>query len=331
MNLKERIELMKNLGDYLKEDNDEWKEIKRRAFENNGWFTIDFIDLAVKNIIQYYLDPIKLNEWTAHYHLDDNIVPKKVGIVMAGNIPLVGFHDFLTVFISGHRQIIKMSSKDNILLKHLVHILILKEPGVSNFVIFADRLSGCDAYLTTGSNNTSRYFEYYFGKYPSIIRKNKTSVALLSGDETLSELEKLADDICFYFGLGCRNVTKLLVPRNYNFEPLLNSFSKYSYFTDHKKYRNNFDYYLTLQIMNNQYYMTNQVVLFIEKSELFSPISQVYYEFYDDGEVARKNISLNTDIQCLVGNEFIFFGETQKPGLFDYADKEDTMAFLLSI
>lgn len=322
---------MVELGDFLKADEKEWKNTKIKAFEKNGWFTLDFIELAIKNIVDLLLDNSKLNEWANYYHLDDNIDQKNIGIVMAGNIPLVGFHDFLSVFISGHKQSIKLSSKDNVLLDKVIGFLVSKNRSLSNYFNIEDRLSGCDAYITTGSNNTSRYFEYYFGKYPSIIRKNKTSVAILNGNESLAELEKLADDVCLYFGLGCRNVTKLFVPLNYDFENFLNSFKKYKYFSDHKKYRNNFDYYTTLQIMNNHYYMTNEVILLIENESLFSPVSQVNYSFYDDLEKVKNSVSNDKNIQCITGREYLSFGGTQEPGLFDYADKIDTMQFLLAL
>ena len=331
MKLKERKAAMEGLGKYLLSENPAWLETKVRAFEKNGWFTIDFIDLAVNNICKYFLEPDNLDQWINHYHLDDNISSKNVGIVMAGNIPLVGFHDFLCAFIVGHKQTIKMSSKDNILLKKIYEYLISQDSRIANYIIFSDRLLGCDAYITTGSNNTSRYFEFYFGKYPSIIRKNKTSVAIISGNETLAELEKLADDICLFFGLGCRNVTKLFVPKGYNFELLLSAFSKYSYFYDHKKYRNNFDYYMTLQIMNNMFYMTNNVILLTENVGVFSAISQVHYSFYQNIVDVENELKANEDIQCISGVGHVPFGSTQQPGLFDYADKVDTVAFLLSL
>ena len=214
-----------------------------------------------------------------HYHIDDNIEPKNVGVVMAGNIPLVGFHDFLCVFISGHIQTIKLSSKDDVLLKHLVEKMYSWEVTMQNYVSFASMLKGCDAYIATGSNNSAVYFDYYFSKYPSIIRRNRTSVAILTGDETKEELEKLSDDIHVYFGLGCRNVTKIFVPRGYDFVPLLQSFHAYKYFADHHKYKNNYDYNLSIMIMNNRFYMTNESTLLVENDSFFSPISQLITVF----------------------------------------------------
>jgi len=178
MNLQTRIELMHWLGEYISKNNDEWQCTKNKATQNNAWFTGEFIDQAAKNIVLQFLQKDKLQNWCSHYHLDDNIEPKNIGIVMAGNIPLVGFHDFLAVFICGHRQTIKSSSKDDVLLKHLVTKMYEQDNTVQNLVSFADNLKGCDAYIATGSNNSARYFEQYFSKYPHIIRKNRTSAAI---------------------------------------------------------------------------------------------------------------------------------------------------------
>jgi hypothetical protein len=331
MNLKERIDLMAWLGEYMKQNPVEWKDAKKQAFLQNGWFTREFTDLASTNIATYYLNKEALTAWTKHYHLDDNITRRNVGIVMAGNIPMVGFHDLLSVFITGHKQTIKLSTKDDVLIKHLVEKLIEKDSRTETYLTFASNLKGCDAYIATGSNNTSRYFEYYFGRYPNIIRNNKTSVAVLTGTETLSDLENLAGDICNYFGLGCRNVTKLYVPENYDFIPFLNSFGKYKHFSDHKKYRNNYDYYLTLLIMNNQQYMTNNIVLLFDSNDLFSPVSQLNYSIYKDFNALKQELASNSDIQCIAGQGFLPFGTTQLPGLFDYADGIDTVGFLLSL
>src|SRR4051812_39748068 len=195
MKLQKGIEILLQLKEYLAVDNEEWKSIKNRAYLHNNWFTPEFIDLAVNNIIRQFLDEEKLKTWMKHYSIDDNITPKNVGVVMAGNIPLVGFHDFLCVFISGHKQTIKLSSKDDILLRHIVDKMIEWNPEVSNYVSFAPMLKGCDAYIATGSDNSARHFEYYFSKYPSIIRRNRTSVAIITGNESKEELEKLSDDI----------------------------------------------------------------------------------------------------------------------------------------
>lgn len=330
MKLQNRIQLILKLGGYLKENLPEWQEIKHIASIHNGWFTPEFTDLSVNSIVEHFLQKDLLENWAAHYHLDDNIPSRNVGIVMAGNIPLVGFHDFLCVFISGHRQTIKLSSKDEFLLKHLVEKMISWEPEVAALVSFAPILKGCDAYIATGSNNTARYFEYYFSKYPSIIRKNRTSIAVLTGAETTAELENLSDDIHTYFGLGCRNVTKIFVPESYDFVPLLQSFKKYVYFADHHKYKNNYDYNLSIQIMNNRFYMTNESTLLVENEHLFSPISQLNYGFYTDKNALINSFRENNEIQCVVGVDMPF-GFAQHPGLTDYADGIDTMQFLLTL
>jgi Acyl-CoA reductase (LuxC) len=331
MKLQQRIELLVELGKYLRESGPAWQAAKENAFVQNGWFTPTFIDLATANIEKAFLQPEPLQQWAQHYRLDDNIGGKNVGIVMAGNIPLVGFHDFLCVFLSGHSQTIKASGKDNVLLKHLVQVLYGWEVTVQNHVSFAEMLKGCDAYIATGSNNTARYFDYYFGRYPSIIRRNRTSVAIVTGEETADDLDQLADDICQYFGLGCRNVTHLMVPVGYNFEALLAALNKYKYFADHHKYKNNFDYHLTIQIMNNRYYMTNDSVVLVEDEALFSPIGQLNYRFYTNRDEAVATLQQREDVQCIVGQGFMPFGSTQNPSLIDYADGLDTMQFLLTL
>lgn len=330
MKLQNRIELLLKLRNYLLENGEEWQNIKHTASIHNGWFTPEFIDLAVTNIADQFLEKDKLTEWINHYFLDDTIVSKNVGIVMAGNIPLVGFHDFLCVFVSGHKQTIKLSSKDDILLKHLVEKMIGWDAAAQNYIAFAPMLKGCDAYIATGSNNSARYFDFYFSKYPSVIRKNRTSVAILKGDENTAILEKLSDDIHAFFGLGCRNVTKIFVPREYDFVPLLQSFRHYKYFADHHKYRNNYDYNLSIQIMNNRFYMTNESTLLVESDSLFSPISQLNYSFYDDVDIVLASLKGNEELQCIAGID-IPFGKVQSPGLTDYADGLDTMQFLLTL
>lgn len=331
MKLQQRIELLVELGKYLNENGPAWQAAKENAFIENGWFTPAFTDLAAANIAKAFLQPDLLQQWAAHYRLDDNIGGKNVGIVMAGNIPLVGFHDFLCVFLSGHHQTIKASAKDTVLLKHLIQVLYGLDITVQNYVSFAEMLKGCDAYIATGSNNTARYFDYYFGRYPSIIRRNRTSVGVLTGNETAEELALLADDICLYFGLGCRNVTHLLVPAGYNFEAFLGALNKYKYFTDHHKYKNNFDYHLTIQIMNNRYYMTNDSLLLVEDEALFSPIGQLNYRFYTNREDALADLQKREDVQCIVGQGFTPFGTAQSPSLMDYADGLDTVQFLLTL
>jgi hypothetical protein len=331
MNLQNRIELLQKLKKYLEENGSEWQDVKAKATAHNGWFIPEFIDLAVENICKAFLAKDKLQVWAGHYHLDDNVNGKNIGLVMAGNIPLVGFHDFLCVFISGHKQTIKLSSKDDVLLKHVIQKIYSWGASAQNYIATAEMLKGCDAYIATGSNNSARYFEHYFEKYPSIIRRNRTSAAILSGKETAEELDKLADDVHLYFGLGCRNVTKIFVPAAYDFVQLLRAFDKYKYFADHHKYKNNYDYQLSIALMNNIYYMTNESTLLIENEAIFSAISQLNYTFYESIEDAKKVLVQNEAIQCIVGQENTSFGMAQQPDLFDYADGVDTMQFLLTL
>ncbi len=332
MILQDRIKILVELGKYIATNNDEWQEIKDRAARSNPWFAEVFVETSTKNIAIAFLDEKLLKQWTENYGLKAEIgVPKNVGIVMAGNIPLVGFHDFLCVFISGHNITIKTSSKDDVLIKHLVGKMFEWNNDLAHIISFAERLNGCDAYIATGSNNSSRYFEYYFGKYPSIIRKNRTSVAILTGDETKEELSLLADDIQQYFGLGCRNVTKLYVPEKYDFIPLMEALKKYEFYADFHKYKHNFDYHLALLIMGNKLYMNNGTIIFSEDTQLFSPISQINYEYYENKTQLTEILKSNQQVQCIVGNGNIPFGKAQQPSLTDYADGIDTMEFLVAL
>lgn len=331
MNLQKRIEILIHLQEYLVANDDEWQLIKTKASAYNGWFTPEFIDIAVNNICAEFLQKEKLEQWAMHYHLDDNVGGKNIGIVMAGNIPLVGFHDFLCVFISGHQQTIKLSAKDDILLKHIVDKMTTWEPEMQKYIRFAEMLKACDAYIATGSNNTARYFHQYFSKYPNIIRRNRTAVAILTGNETTEELNDLSDDVHQYFGLGCRNVTKLFVPAGYDFVPLLRAFDKFNYFEDHHKFKNNYDYQLSIALLNNIYYMTNGSALLIENDAIFSAISILNYSFYDDLNNVQEMLAGNADIQCICGQSGMAFGQAQKPTLMEYADGVDTMQFLLTL
>jgi len=332
MNIKQRIDLLVMLGDYLLMNDEALQAAKEKAGLQNPWFTAEFIELAIKNIADKFLRRELLEDWVRDYGLQNEpFESKTVGTVMAGNIPLVGFHDLLCVFISGHRALIKPSSKDEVLIKHVAGKLFEWDSETADYINFADNLKNCDAYIATGSNNSSRYFEYYFRKYPNIIRCNRTSVAVLDGSETQEELLRLADDIQQHFGLGCRNITKLFVPEGYDFVPLLNALKKYDYFKDLHKYRNNYDYRLALLILNRQFYMTNDSVILTQNENLFSPVSQVNYEFYDDKDLVKESVAKNENIQCIAGHGFISFGETQSPSLSDYADGVDTMQFLMSL
>ncbi len=329
MNIKERIELLVKLGEYFVMNDETVQSIKEKASIQNPWFSVEFIDLALKNITDNFLQRQLLEDWIKQYDIKDNSSPQKtVGIIMAGNIPLVGFHDLLCVFISGHKALIKASSKDEVLIKHVVQKITEWNDEAKQYITFADMLKNCDAYIATGSNNSSRYFEYYFSKYPNIIRKNRTSVAVLSGNETEAELDLLADDMLLYFGMGCRNVSKIFVPEGYDFIPLLNALKKYNRFADFHKYKNNYDYQLALLIMNNKFYMSSDAVIITENESVFAPVSQLNYSYYNDPGTLTQSLQNNTDVQCIVGKDFIPFGSAQTPSLNDYADGIDTMKFL---
>lgn len=331
MILAKRIGLLMELKKWLLKKDSEWEHTVEEAYQQNNWFTHEFIEHRMGKIIDELLDEQKISEWVRHYHLDDNVGQRRVGIVMAGNLPLVGFHDFLCSFITGHLSVLKLSEKDSVLFKKIIEKLIAMDPEAGKYIETSEMLKGCDAYIATGSNNTSRYFDYYFGKYPSIIRRNRTSVAILTGEETDEELTGLADDVFLYFGMGCRNVTRLFVPEKFDFERLLTSFKKYEYLKDHAKFRNNYDYNLALLIMNNRKYMCNEAMIMVEEDQLFSPVSELYYSTWQASENEVLALKANESIQCIVGKGFIPFGKAQEAGLFDYADGVDTMQFLLGL
>ncbi len=327
--LEKRIELFSRLGKYMLSDSEEWAAVKERAAYANPWFTPEHIDLAITHIAENYLDINKLQNWINSYTLPVSSV--KTGIVTAGNIPLVGFHDFLCGVMSGHNLLLKLSSKDEVLLSHLIEKLISWEPELAAQIQIADNLKNCQAYIATGSNNTSRYFEQYFGKYPHIIRRNRTSVAILEGDESEAELKELAKDVFTYFGLGCRNVTQVCVPQGYDFNLLLETFAGYDHLMLHHKYKNNYDYHLAIYLLNKVPYLTNGSLLLVENSLPFSAVSVLHYRHYEDMRALAHELQESGNIQTLVGRGFTPFGSAQNPELNEYADGVDTMAFLCSL
>ena len=329
MNLQNRIAILIKLGEYLEGNSPEWEAVKQNAFYKNPWFTDSFVEIAKDNIVQHFLKPELLENWCTHYAIPNE--PKEVkniGIVMAGNIPLVGFHDFLSVFISGHKQTIKLSSKDDVLLKHFFEKLMSWDDEIKDLIVMADQLKQCDAYIATGNNQSAGYFETYFGKYPNIIRKNRTSVAVVDGSETEAELLALSNDVHLYFGLGCRNVSKIFVPKDYNFVPLLRAFDDFNALGNHHKFRNNYDYQLSICLINSIPYMTNECTILLESQLVHAPISVLYYEFYDANENPFDKMANENELQCIIGKNHLPFGKSQVPGLFDYADDVDTIEFL---
>lgn len=303
----------------------------------NPWFTPDNVRNAVVSI-GYSLKVEKIEKWLRLYDLKEVKESKRVGVVMAGNIPLVGFHDFLNILISGHRFFGKLSSDDQKLLPAIAEILFDIEPGFKGQIEFTDgKLEEFDAIIATGSNNTARYFEYYFGKYPHIIRKNRNGVAVITGQETKDNLAEMGKDLFLYFGMGCRSVSKVFVPMEYKFDLLYEALEAYKYVSDQFKYNNNYEYYKSIYLINTVTHFDNGFLLIKEDQGYSSPPSVLFYEEYEDILTMNNRFMLDQDqIQCVVSNSIeiensIPLGQAQNPELWDYADGVDTMKFLLSL
>lgn len=340
LTLHERLDLLAELGHYLRSGGDADLELTvEQAYAENKWFTPENIQTALLSIAAALLDRDKLAAWAARYAIGSQLHPEKaVGLIMAGNIPLVGFHDWLCVFVAGHRAKVKLSDKD----KRLLPLLIKKLGGwahesweYTEFLQEYDRLKDFEAVIATGSNNTARYFEQYFGKYLHLIRRNRNGVAVLNGLESIADLYALGRDIFTYFGLGCRNVSKLYVPHGYQFDALLEALHEYREIIHHNKYKNNFDYSLTLLVLNQTPYLNNGCLLLREEASLQARIASVHYEYYDDlHDLDALLAARSEEIQCVVGNvalrqiPVLPFGKTQEPGLQDYPDGIDVMEFL---
>lgn len=339
MNLEQRVSAFGQLGQLIQNEleNGTLEPIITKAYHANQWFTPENIRLALAEISKHYLDVENINTWLSQYSFENAAAPKTIGLVMAGNIPLVGWHDLMTVVLSGNRAMVKLSSKDEILPKYLIQKLLDIAPALSDSIVIADRLQNFDAVIATGSGNTARYFEYYFGKYPNIIRRNRTSVAVLSGQESQEELCRLGEDIFTYFGLGCRNVSALLVPQGYSFNGFYEAIQPYAETAQNKKYFNNYEYYKSLLLLNKEAHLDNGFLLLKESNALASPVASLYFSYYTDlGEVEQRLEEHSEEIQCIVSQagllpESIAFGTAQHPELWDYADRVDTMAFLLSL
>ena len=314
---------------------DDFISLVELSQSHNGWFTPEQVYFSIQSWGNA-LSEANLNQWLSTYDFS-KIVPKKVGLVLAGNIPLVGFHDFLSVLISGHDVLVKTSSSDQHLLKFLAKYLIAIQPVLNSKITFVEgKLEDFDAVIATGSNNTARYFEYYFKDKPSIIRKNRNSIAVLNGTETHEELVGLGEDIFRYFGLGCRNVSKLFVPKDYDFEAFFKAMFEYREVIQYEKYANNYDYNKAVFLMSNFQLLDNEFLTIKEDTSYSSPISSVFYEFYENLEEVKKRLENDADqIQCIVSKDVIensiVFGQTQQPKLWDYADNLDTLAFLSKI
>lgn len=333
MNLKERTTAFRQLVERIENlAPEEENNLFISARNQNSWFTEDSIRLSLNGMVRF-LSEEHLFTWVSRYNLEPQAA-KKVGVAMAGNIPLVGFHDFLCILLSGHQLIAKLSSQDSVLLQFITQELLRIEPRFGPFIHFEEQLKGIDAVIATGSDNTSRYFEYYFRKIPRIIRKNRTSCAILLGEEPSEELTKLGLDIFSYFGLGCRNVSKLFVPQGYNLAHLLDSWEGYKEIIHHHKYVNNYDYQKSLLLINQVPFLDNGFVMLTQNETLVSPISVIFYEEYADQNELYQKLTLNQNkIQCIVSaqgwyKESVAFGEAQFPYAWDYADNIDTLRFL---
>lgn len=312
-------------------------DLYRKARSANSWFVPESIDLAFEGIYNY-LDETNLNTWLEHYdHTLTNGGPKNVGIVMAGNIPLVGFHDLLCVIFSGHNCIIKTSSQDRVLIPFLVEILLQTEPTMANRVKLVNKLKNQDAVIATGSDNTARYFQYYFKDIPKIIRKNRTSIGVLDGNESNDDLLNLGYDILQYFGLGCRNISKILIPEGYRLENLFEAIQPLEKVNQYQKYVNNYDYNKSIYLVNEEPFSDTGFLLFKQSDQLVSPVSVIYYDYYKDQKIVEIEIASVTEkIQCVASNNSWIkksqeFGTLQTPDPWDYADNVDTLKFLQDI
>jgi len=330
MKLSERIDAFAELGKVLHSIEVTDKDnLFRQAGNYNAWFTPEQCDLALTGISKFLVKE-DLTQWVMPYNLSLS-TSREVGVVMAGNIPLVGFHDMLCILISGHHLAAKLSSQDTILMRYVIDALIRIDPRFNEFITLTERMNNVEAVIATGSDNTSRYFEYYFRNIPHIIRKNRSSCALLRGDETEEQLIALGRDVFSYYGLGCRNVSKLYVPKGYDFVKLLDLWPQYSDVSNHHKYVNNYDYNKSILLVNRVPFLDNGFILITENSALVSPISVLYYETYTNTPDLTSE-----KIQCVATSTgwsegSIPFGKTQEPGLTDYADRVDTLKFLTAL
>ncbi len=334
--MKQRnINNLVRLGELLSKT-EQFNDIFEKAEQQNSWFTRTNVIFAFKS----WSDALSKNnvkQWLSQYQLPQTTSSKKILIIMAGNLPLVGLHDLLCVLVTGHKAIVKLSSNDCVLLPYLITQMKTFAPEWTEAVTFTDdKVTEYDAVIATGSNNTARYFEYYFGKKPHIIRKNRHSVAVLTGKETPEELFALGKDIFLYYGLGCRSISKLFVPKGYDFNLLFQAIYPYKDIIQEQKYANNYDYNKAVYLMSLFQLLENGFLLLKEDEHYGSPIATLFYEYYTN--VASLKEKLTTDaekIQCVVAHNFtteeVAFGETQTPQLWDYADGVDTLNFLLKL
>ncbi len=339
MTLKQRIELLVLLGKYLLKDTSEKELAILHTEQHNRWLTKENSKQALESIATQFLTLETLETLAQKYDLpNENKNPKKIGLILAGNIPAVGFHDVLATFLSGNIAVIKYSSKDNYLIPFMVAYLEELEPKTKEYFISVDRLSGFDAIIATGSDNSAIYFEQYFGKYPNIIRKNRNSIAVLTGQESEEELIALGKDIFDYYGLGCRSVSKLYLPKGYDLPNLMRVLDHYKDIMHHDKYRNNFDYNRSIFLLNQVPHLINDCIMVLENESLLSRIATLHYEYYQNEEDLKNKLDKNKKaIQCVATGSNLDFepivglGQTQCPTIEDYADGVDTLQFLISL
>lgn len=353
MDLEKRIVAFARLGAVFRDPEGLPEATILKASQKNGWFTEENVRLAIASLGEM-LQESKIREWMKQYKsLKSQEQPKKIGVIMAGNIPLVGFHDFLCVLISGNNFVGKLSSDDEILLPAVAKILVDIEPGFKDHMRFIDqpfnKTKDIAAFIATGSNNSARYFEYYFGKRPHIIRKNRNSVAVLDGNETETDLRELGKDIFEYFGMGCRNVSKIYVPKGYNLDKFFASIVDFGDVINHNKYYNNHQYYRTIYLLNSEKFLDNNFLMLKTAPSsspkggevIASPVATLYYERYSEQEeLFAKIIKAKEQIQCVVSRNAVPSplervrvrpGQSQCPELWDYADGVDTMGFLIDL
>ena len=344
---KERLIAFSELGTLFKENVDkkenkkfpEWDTVLEKTLieshSYNSWFTIDNLKLSLKNWSNSLQENI-ISDWLSKYNIEDKS-SKKIAIIMAGNIPAVGFHDLLCSLLLNFDCIVKLSSEDKLLIPFIVKFLESRNEKLKNKVTFeSEKLKDFDGVIATGNNNSHRYFDYYFSKYPNLLRKTRHSIAVLDGKESDNDLSELSNDIFNYFGLGCRSVSKVFIPYGYDLDLLFNVFFRHKEVVNHNKYVNNFDYNKAVYLMSKEKFIENGFIILKEESKLGSPIGCLFYEFYNDKKEITKLINNNSDsIQCVVSNinfnTNIKFGQTQCPNISDYADNNDTIKFLLKI
>jgi hypothetical protein len=340
MRLDEKLRALVSLGNYLRAEihKEPLQSELQKAYALNPWFTVVNSEKALQAIADNFLTEKALSAVNEKYALHEISSSNIIGLVLAGNIPAVGFHDILCVFLTNNKAQIKLSSKDSIIIRFLIKQLQKINGHTSEYFEFVDRIQNYDAVLATGGNNTSRYFEYYFKKVPHVIRKSRSSVGVVQDKISNQDIEELGSDVLSYFGLGCRNVSKIMVPEGYDVRNILKVWDLYEDINNHNKYRNNFDYSLALYLLNREEVLANNCVILRENSDVASRISCVHYEYYFDHEdLFEKMNAKRDDIQCIVGNtelngfELFEFGQAQFPGIFDYADGVDTIQFLMNI